>query len=237
MNKRDNPPEVDHFLIHCEALAPDVGPIIAALTRMGVRNIGYELKTDIPAFASNRSHAIKAEDFLAAWIPDHPTFKAIDAVRHFREDGRTDGAAYTALRMLVEKGALKKLSSGNYARSDVKALEKPKTAKAAKPVEHERSGRDEIARFIRARKTFTVMQLRELFRKQQRNEASVSPTLDKLLAEKAIKRNGAAGSGQYATVKRSAAKQKKSTKPKKSAAAQGTAARLNGAAVVEVANG
>ncbi|WFU39076.1 hypothetical protein QA640_32480 [Bradyrhizobium sp. CB82] len=238
MNKTDKPPEVDHFLIHCEALAPDVGPIIAVLTRMGVRNIGYELKTDIPVFAGNRSHAIKAEDFLAAWIVDHPTFKAIDAVRHFREDHRTDGAAYSALRVLVDKGTLKKPSSGNYARADVRALESPKApakaAKQPKAVEHDRSGREEIERFIRNRKSFSVMQLRELFRGQRRNEASVSPILDKLLEGKAIKRIGATGSGEYATVKRSAAKQKKSTKPKKSAAGP----RLNGGSpVLEVGNG
>lgn len=229
MTKRDKPPEVDHFLIHCEAQASEVGPIIAA--RMGVRNIGYELKTDIPAFAGNRSHATKAEDLLAAWIAEYPTFKAIDAVRHFRADGRTDGAAYTALRILVEKGTLKKLSSGNYARADVKALESPKTPKAAKPVEHERTGREEIERFIRNRKSFTIMQLRELFRSQKRNEASVSPIIDKLLGEKAIKR---IGSGEYTAVKR----RKMPTKPKKSAAAQTMAPHLNGGAPAgEMING
>jgi hypothetical protein len=224
MTKKDKPTEVDHFLIHCEALAPDVGPIIAALTRMGVQNIGYELKTDILTFAGNRSHATKAEDYLAAWISDHPTFKAIDAVNHFRADQRTPGACYSALRGLVDKGALKKLSSGNYARSDVHALESPKARAAAKPVEHERTGREEIERFIRNRKSFTLMQLRELFRNQNRNEGSVSPILDKLLGTKAIKRVGAAGSGEYAPVKRSAAKK---PKPKKPAA---RLAHLNGSA-------
>jgi hypothetical protein len=53
MTKRDNPPEVELFLIHCEAQAAEVGPIIATLTRMGVRNIGYELRTVIPVFAGN----------------------------------------------------------------------------------------------------------------------------------------------------------------------------------------
>ncbi|MCA1455904.1 hypothetical protein I6F35_22315 [Bradyrhizobium sp. BRP22] len=212
MTKREKPPEVDHFLIHCEAESNEVGPIIAALTRMGVKNIGYELKTDVPTFAGNRSHAVKAEDFLVAWIADHPTFKAIDAVTHFREHDRTDGACYTALRVLVAKGTLKKLSSGNYTRADVKALASPKTpAKStAKPVEHERTGREEIERFSRTRKTVTVMQLRELFREQGRNDGSVSPIIDKLLNEKALKR---VGPGEYTAVKR-----KKTIKRRKSAA-------------------
>ncbi|MCA1458891.1 hypothetical protein I6F35_38175 [Bradyrhizobium sp. BRP22] len=87
---------------------------------MGIKNIGYELKTGVPTFAGNRSHALKAEDFLTAWIADHPTFQAIDAVTHFREHGRTDGACYTALRVLVVKGTLKKLPSGNYTRATSK---------------------------------------------------------------------------------------------------------------------
>ncbi|TAI63889.1 hypothetical protein CWO89_21895 [Bradyrhizobium sp. Leo170] len=199
-----------------------MGPIIAMLTRMGVRNIGYELRTDIPAFASKTAHDIKAEDFLTAWIADHPTFKAIDAVRHFRADGRTNGACYTALRTMVEKGTLKKLSSGNYARADVKALESPKPHKAAsKTVKHERTGREEIERFIRNRKSFTVAQLRELFRQQERKGKSVSPIIVKLLGAKTIKRIGA---GEYAAVTR----KKTPTKPKKSAAERTTASRLNG---------
>jgi hypothetical protein len=42
------------------------------------------------------------------------------------EDGRTNGACYTALRLLSAKGILKSLGVGAYARADVKAIAPPK---------------------------------------------------------------------------------------------------------------
>src|SRR4051812_13278788 len=125
----------DRFRIMCEAKDVEMGPIIAQLSRMGLTNVHFELITDVPMFNKKIQHEVKAEDFLRAWIENHPTFATKEAIGAFREAGRTDGSGHTALRMLVEKKVLKKLAGPNYSRSDVKAIAAGKhTTKAkAKP--------------------------------------------------------------------------------------------------------
>ncbi|WFU42629.1 hypothetical protein QA640_09295 [Bradyrhizobium sp. CB82] len=206
MAKQAAPPTRDRYRIVCETdTDEDMGRVIGALTRMGFKNIGFELITDVVTFNRNApTRPITSEAFALAWLEANPTFALTDLVAHFKADNRTPSSAYYAVKKLADAGKVRKLDGGNYQRADVAAIEAP-PPKAAEP-KHERTHREEIERFIARRKTFTTAQLRELFREQGRNEVSVSPILDKMMNAKIIKRSGAAGSGEYEVVKRPAAK-------------------------------
>ena len=119
---------VERFKVtEAEVGVADFGPAMVLLAQIpGLKVIGSELVTDVRAFARKTTHTIKSEDFLGEWIKDHPTFKAIEPVQAFKADGRTAGAAYTALRILTANKVLKQLGEGNYARTDVKSLTAPK---------------------------------------------------------------------------------------------------------------
>jgi hypothetical protein len=168
-----------------------LGPLVADLTKLGMTIQNVELATVIPTYAKKAHHEVKAEDFLMAWTQEHPTFRAIEAVQHFRASGRTDGACYTALRMLAEARTLKKLGPGNYARNDVKAIAAPKnkTAKPEKTKRPEISHGDFILRLARRQHgRFTIGKVKEVFLNDGRNAGSVSPTVDDLLTKKRIRR-------------------------------------------------
>ena len=45
--------------------------------------------TDIKTYKQRGAHEVKAKEFLSAWIAEHPTFNAIDAVKHFRARDHT----------------------------------------------------------------------------------------------------------------------------------------------------
>jgi len=201
-------PTVDRFRLSCEVAVSDLGPIIAQLTKMGLTNINFELMTDVLAFAEKVKHDVRSPDHLKAWTEDHPTFKAIDAVNHFRNTGRGNGsAAYPALAELVEAGVLKKLGSGNYARADVKHIAAPK--KEAKPkgdtqnrytVPH--TGL--IMRLIKRKHGhITTEQIKDGFEKDGRPRASASPAIKDCLDKKLIKR---VADGEYEMIETPAPK-------------------------------
>jgi hypothetical protein len=193
-------PTIDRFRISCEVEVSDLGPIIAQLTKMGLTNVNFELMTEIPAFAQKAHHAVKAEDFLREWIGEHPTFSAKEAVAHFRQSGRTDGACYSALPKLVADKTLKKVGPGNYARSDVKAIAAPKKEKkAAKAIANAQKYPVSHAAFIeriakRKHGHFTTADIKTAFEKQGRPASSASPSINELLTKQVIRR---VGGGEY----------------------------------------
>lgn len=186
-------PEVTELCrIHAETTLDQMGHALAALARMGLTNIGYELVTEVATFKKKQSHDTNSENFATEWLNDHPTFKATELVKHFEDNGRTGGAAYTALRVLVEKSALKKLSPGHYQRADVKAIAGPK---------HEISNRDFIWKTIGKRKSFTALELTQAFKADGRPTQSMTSVLAKMAAAKEVKM---LGDGKYEVVKHSA---------------------------------
>ena len=178
------PATVERFRLSCECETIELGPIIAQLTKMGMTNLHFDLITDVVAFRQKTVHDVKAEDFLRSWIVDHATFAAKEAIKAFREDGRTDGAGYSAIKNMVERGDLKKVGVGNYARSDVKAIAPPKGTKAAKTSQHPTTNRyavthtDLILRIAKRKKGhFTTANIKDAFEKQERPRTSASPAL------------------------------------------------------------
>lgn len=186
-------PPVERFRIWVDDVEPaDVGPTMAALTKLGRGKVGFELIEDVRAFAKKTNHDVKAEDFLTAWIANNPTFRVSEVIKVFREDGRTDGAGYTAVRILVEKKVLRKLDPGHYARADVKHIEgpkkKPKDPEAAGN-RYEVSHKDFILRIGRQNHgRFSAAKVKDRFEKDGRNRDSVSTAIDDLLKRKLIKR-------------------------------------------------
>lgn len=187
---------IERFRISIDDVDPAlVGPMVAAATKLGCEKVRFELIEDVRSFAKKVNHEVKAEDFIKEWLPEHPTFQAIEAVRHFEANGRSKGSAYPALAILVEKKILKKLGPGNYARVDVKHIAGPKADKRkvfAKP------GTDAILSYAkRNHGRFSTAKIVELFDKEGRARGSVYASTDKLLKQKQIKRVGDLGRGQY----------------------------------------
>jgi hypothetical protein len=210
----------DRYRIHADTSLEEMGVVLAALTRMGLQNIGYELITDVRAFGHNKTHETSAEYEVTEYIKDHPTFTIADVVAHLKSQGRSAGAAYTAVRVMVQKKSLVKLSPGNYQRADVKAIAAPKPAKTAPGNGHARTvfsitGKDSIWRQIRNRKKFTSQELTVLFRAQGRNPNSVSPLLTAMVVAKQIKQTGV---GEYVVLKKAVTVKGAKTKKAKSGA-------------------
>lgn len=218
-------PPVDYYRLTVNRIAvPDLGPLCVLLTKAGYLDFAPELVTEVKSFAQKTNHETKAADFLKTWIPDHPTFKAKEAVNAFAADGRTAGAAYSGLRDLVVEGVLKKLGEGNYARTDVKSIAGPK--KKDKPSNYSKRYEVPHADFIlrlakRSHGRIARAKLKEAFAKDGRNDTSVGTAIKSLLDTKQIRR---VGEGEYELV----------TKPEKKKPPPAKAA--NGSAVMTETN-
>jgi hypothetical protein len=213
MPKKPTPETFDRYRIHAETSIEQMGGVLAVLTKLGLQNIGYELITTVAdSFRRNVKHETTAEQAVIEYVKTNPTFQLSELVAHFKAEGRTKTAIYQACKILANKGALKRLSPGNYSAASVKAIEGPKKkageikpAKKAKPIKKPKyalnkfgiSGNDEVLRWGKKRKSFTTQQVRELFVASGRMESSAYPTLNDLVNKKKIKRIGGPGSGEY----------------------------------------
>jgi hypothetical protein len=204
---------IDRFRISCECEVSHLGQIMVQLARIeGLRVTGNELITEINSYATKRAHEVAGATLLTAWISDHPSFKALEAVRHFEEDGRHKSSAYAALGQLVETGVLKKLDqAGHYARTDIKAIAPPKNTRKT----FDRNAEDVILTYARRNHgRFNTARLVEMFLEEGRARNSLYASIDHLMKQKLVKRVGEAGSGQYALLAKASKKASKS-KPKK----------------------
>jgi hypothetical protein len=219
-------PVQQRFRISCEVDVADLGPAMVALAHIaGLTVTGSELVTDVATFKSRpkQTHDVKAEDYLIDWIADHPEFKAKEAVEHFREAGRTDGACYTALRVLCERKLLRKLGEGRYSRLDAKHQPKKKNPT---PVRRDVSHPAFLLRLAsRNHSRFNTAWAKTQFEKDKRSPGNVSPTIAKLMKDKQIKR---VSESEYVLLQK-AAKSKPGRKTPK--------AKTNGAAIEGAANG
>jgi hypothetical protein len=185
------PATVERFVIHAETSKDDMGHVVAELIKRGLTNVGYELITDVVTFRKNgarKAHDVTGNDFARAFLKENASFAAIQIVKHFQANDRTDGMAYKAIRELVKEGALKKLGPGNYQRAGVKALPAPK---GKRPATHtgprqEIGNKDVILKRIKGRRRFTLRELREHFANIKRNPHSVSPIISKLFHAKLV---------------------------------------------------
>jgi hypothetical protein len=181
---------------------------------------GNELITDVPKYKQKNTHPeISSRDFLLAWLKDHPTFKASEAVKAFKADGRTQHGCYPELTKAVADGTLKKLSPGNYARADVKQIAGPKKRAVT---EHrktfDRRAEDVILSYAkRNHGRFNTAKLVEIFLAEGRARNSLYASIDALMKAKLVKRAGDAGSGQYVLLAKASVKKPKRKPAKKKA--------------------
>lgn len=222
----------DRYRLHAETSMEEFGSVLAELTKMGLQNIGYELITDVRSFTTNpprTAHDVKAEDFILSYIDQNPTFVIKDLIKKFRDDGRTDGAGYTGVRILVEKGVLKKLGPGNYQHTNVKSLPAPKPSAKTKPPtpktkrgqgrRYEIGNREFLFSILGDRKKFKTSDFNDAFEKDGRPTKSISSVIAQLTSDKVFKK---LGEGAYEV-------NDKHKKSKKKSAAPVAAASMNGA--------
>src|SRR5262245_38209581 len=128
-NMAKQPEIIERFRVWAEVPKEQLGEVIVAFTRLGLHQIGHELITDTLSFKNKKKFDVNAQDFLRAWMQEHPTFTRTEVGAAFSADGRTDGSSYTAITRLRESGEIRALGNGNYQRKGVKAIEPPKEAK------------------------------------------------------------------------------------------------------------
>ena len=200
---------VDRFNITCEVGVGELGEAMVHIAKFpALRVVGSELVTDVRTY-NNKSPPGASTALLKSWITDHPTFKAIEAVRYFEENGKTKGSTYPALATLVEEGVLKKLAPGSYSRTDVKQLAAPKKPRVAKgpPKTFDKRGEDVVLTFARRNHgRFNTTKLIEVFEAEGRARNSVYASINSVVKDKLAKRVGDPGSGQYVLLAKAIAK-------------------------------
>jgi len=193
-NTMPKPPPVQTFEISCEVEVQNLGPAMVALAHIeGLVVTGSKLVTTVKSFAKNTmTPGFSTQGFIRDWVQEHPTFRAKEAVHAVRATGNGNGSAvYPALNYLVETGILKKLAPGEYSRTDVKALVKPKKEKEETRVHKEVPGPDFALRLMsRAHGKISSMTLKKHFDADGRAASGVSGVIQKLLKTKQIKRVG-----------------------------------------------
>jgi hypothetical protein len=197
------------------ATLPQMGFVIAALTRLGVGQITHRLITDELTYKGRRVHEVAAAEFVAAFVRQNARFKTTDLAAHFKEAGRAATGAYPAIKKLLKDRVVAK-NGNQYVR--IEALPAPgKTAKAAKKSAkkvakkskrgrgrpYEVSNRALIERAMRGRKHIKSADLVELFASEKRPAKSVSPILTKMVQAKLLK---STGGGTYDVIGPKAAK-------------------------------
>jgi hypothetical protein len=184
---RKQPETVDYFRLVINRLSQEqLGVVIADLARREIFDIKPELITDVVTYNKKQAHAVKAEDLLIDWMAEHPNFRAIEAVTHFRAAGRTDGSCYTAMRVLRERKLIRKVGEGQY--STVAAKSQPKKAKAAAKHRDVDNHTFILRAASRNHGRFNTAWMKKQFEADGRGSGSVSPTISALMKKKQIKR-------------------------------------------------
>jgi hypothetical protein len=178
----------DRYQIFAETSMEQMGFVLAALTKMGLENIGYKLVTDVHQFKERKVHETSAAEYAAEYVKETPRFKSAGMVAHFKAGGRDPGGAYYAIKKLVEANIIRKNGDEFVRVEALAAPAKPTKTRAANPVHRfEVKNKDLIANAIKGRKQFTVTELKAVFSNEGRNEKSISPILTGMIKAKQIK--------------------------------------------------
>lgn len=191
-----------------EVEQPEVGAVLASLSKIGFDDVRFELVTDIVTF-NKRQSVPGGEKVAREWISQRQSFKLSDLGRYFKETGRGQSSVNYIVGKMVESGELISLGGGYYQQAP-KALPPPTpTAAAAAEPPHgnagrttkhfEKTGYEAIWQHVknRKKKPFSLAEVRELYRAQGRNDNSASPVITQMLAQKLIKR---VDDGKYVAV-------------------------------------
>jgi hypothetical protein len=179
---------VDRYQIFAETSIEQMGFVLAALTKMGLENIGYKLITDVHQFNSRKVHDVNATEFAAEFVKENPRFKSSELVGHFKAAGREPSGAYYAIKKLTESNIIRKNGDEFVRVEALAAPEKPAKTRPANPVHRfEVKNKDLIAAAIKGRKQFTMADLRAVFASEGRNDKSISPILTGMLKATQIK--------------------------------------------------
>jgi hypothetical protein len=144
----------------------------------------------VRSFAQNKRPEVSSRDFLAEWIKEHPTFRAIEAVKAFEADGRSKGACYPMLGHFIEQRLLKKTGPGEYARTDIKAALKKKQKKKTNK-HYDVPNSDFLLRAARRNHgRFTSASIKKLFEADKRPVTGVGPTINRLRQDGLVKQLG-----------------------------------------------
>jgi hypothetical protein len=189
------PETQDRYRIQADNIPLEgLGPVLAALVRLGIINVTYELVTDILAYkAAPRVFDVEAIDAARTFIKQHHTFKARELTRVFEQEGRSAANGFSVMKRLVELGELRKLGGGHYQSTDIKALAppaaeaEPESAPAARnskagvaPKRYPVSSIIVVMNAIAKRKQVTRAEITEIMLENGRPKKSVDGVIGKL---------------------------------------------------------
>ena len=132
------PPIRDRFRIIAETTEDMLGPVLGALTRMGITDVGYELLTDVRTFHKNESHGGARRRFEISGKEEIlKLFEADDIVtltlakQAFALANRTPTSVSPILDDLLKEHVIERVAPGQYRRLKL-ALPAPGETKPAR---------------------------------------------------------------------------------------------------------
>lgn len=193
------PETIDRFRIVAEDVEPEqVGSVLAALARLGVSKVGYEMVTDVRSFANNRQNG--ARDAVLAFAAARETFRVAEVRAHFEAEGRNVATAQTTVSQLAVAGKLQRIEEGRYRLTPLMLSPpveeqspnepKPKLKRGVFQV----SGAEAIWNAFKKRKTIRTKDVAELFASQGRKVKSTSGAISLLSNMKIITKKA---TGEY----------------------------------------
>jgi hypothetical protein len=135
----------DRFRIIAETSEDMLGPVLSALTRMGITNIGYELLTDVRTFQKNETHGGTRRRFEISGKEEAlKLFQSDDIVtltfakQAFELAKRTPNSVSPILDELLKEGVIERIAPGQYRRLKLalpapQGTKKPATKAKLKP--------------------------------------------------------------------------------------------------------
>jgi hypothetical protein len=148
-----------------------------------------------------------SRELILEGIGKRKRFKSIELTELFRSHGRAGSEMTSALYRMLEAGLIKRLAPGDYEvipgvrlpkiglKQSKQAPEPPRKTRPPNPIaRYDVSNKDLILRHIVGKDEFTMSELVELFRKNNRPEKSISPQMTVMAQAKLVK---SLGDGRY----------------------------------------
>jgi hypothetical protein len=226
------PPPIVRCKITCSKTVEitDLGPTMLTLTGAGFDDVHYDFVSDVDTYRKRVTHEVSAPDYLREWIKDHASFTTSEFIAACKAEGRTTGAGYTAIRVLIGEKLIKRVGTASYVRTDVKRLAPPNSRKGGTKKLYDPPNFEFLLRTARRNHgKFSSVSMCKAFEADGRPAKSVGALTTTLANQKLIKRTGP---GQYVLLQK--ATKKKPAKKKDAHAA--SKANGNGQ-VAEIANG
>jgi len=182
---KPTPDERDFYKISFQIEVEALGPVVAVLTKMGFKDVAYELVTEVHRpFGANRQYAESARATIQRVMSDGKEHSSLELREVLRSTGRPAGNVSPTLGGLMNRKLVKRVGPGVYQltkKGMATAGETPTAATQPSKPKPERHAADELKALFADGATHTLEEMRVLFREQGRAAGSVNAHITGLL--------------------------------------------------------